>query len=581
MSRNQNSHFSMNPHANIQRSRFDMSHTVKSTFNAGLLVPFEVKEILPGDSFKVDTSILARMQTLTVPLMDDMYLDTYYFFVPNRLLWQHWKQFMGESDTPWFDDVEYSVPQVYFAAAPIEDIDTACVKKGSVADYMGLPLPNPSAEYENYTSVSALPFRAYVRIWNEWFRSENFQDLAAFNTLDSGDWLNTDDLALYGGDLLPVNKYRDYFTSALPEPQRGPEVTIGLGDLAPVFAGQVVDTSLAYINNVEWAKEHYGESVSQPYPMQWIRTDQATGFAEDSFHTLYGRGMVNGETKYITTNGNLTSATAPSSRVQLTPANLYADISNATGISINELRMAFATQRFYEASARSGSRYIEILESMFGVTSPDSRLQRTEYLGGNRIRINVNQAIQQSETDNTPLGNIGAYSLTTDTQNSFNHSFVEHGYLIGVMCVRYDHSYSQGIEKHWSRKNKFDYYWPMFANIGEQPILNKEIYLTGTASDEEVFGYNEAWAEYRYANNVLTGEMRPTYSQSLDFWHLGDDYASMPYLGDEWIKENGETIDRAIAVSQRVSDQFLIDMYINIIATRPMPLYSIPGLERL
>lgn len=564
--RNQNSHFALNPHANIKRSRFDRSYTHKTTFNAGKLVPIMCEEILPGDTVTLDTSILSRMQTLITPLMDDMYLDTYFFFVPNRLLWKNWQRFCGESDEPWYDDTVYSVPQLTFNAATQESINS--IRPGSVADYLGLPIFSGEAQALGMTSVSHLPFRAYCRVWNDWFRNENTQGLTTFNTEDEGVEVNsrTSD-AWYGGDLLPVNKYRDYFTSALPEPQKGPDVTIGVGNTAPVFTSPT-DHSIDVLRQG-------GDSAPN---LHWYNS--GSGAVDvGQMYNVAGRGTAGSEYNYMTTFGQ--KSDSGSVHATLAPSNLIADISAATSISINELRMAFATQQFYEQSARSGSRYIEILESMFGVNSPDSRLQRSEYLGGNRVAINVSQVVQNSETNSTPLGYTGAYSLTTDHQNSFTKSFVEHGYLLGVCCVRYPHSYQNGIDKMWLRKDKFDFYWPIFSNIGEQPILNKQIYADGSSADNEVFGYQEAWAEYRYGINRVSGEFRSAYYQTLDYWHLADDYTSLPSLSDEWSQENGDVIDRALAVSGRVSDQFMADFYFNMIATRPMPVYSVPGLTRL
>lgn len=572
MSRNQNSHFARIPKADIKRSRFDISNSVKTTFNAGKLVPIEWWEVLPGDTFSVDASILTRMQTLITPLMDDMYLDLYFFYAPNRLLWQNWQHFCGENDRPWFDEeVEYSVPQISFSMSEADISNGITVKKGTVADYLGLPLPIPGTTEDDGSRsvrVSHLPFRMYCRVWNEWFKSESLQNNAAFTDYDTGTSLNSDGEALYGGALLPVNKYRDYFTSALPSPQRGPEVTIGVGDIAPVFAGS------SNINFDE-IKSLAGGSLS---PLRFYTSSPESG-AQSGWHDLK---VYNGSSGIEAAGAIAGESAAASSGTHyyFTPANMYADISNATGISINELRLAFATQRYYETIARSGSRYIELLDSVFGVQAPDQRLQRTEYLGGQRVHVNVNQVIQNSETNNTPLGDLGAYSLTTDNQNCFTKSFVEHGILMCMAAVRYDHSYQDGIDRQFMREDFFDYYNPIMANLGEQPIYNKQIFA-GSLRDDEVFGYNEAWAEYRYKNNRISGEFRSRYDQTLDYWHLADNYTSLPYLSEDWIKENGETVDRAIAVSQRVSDQFMLDIYFKVDATRPMPLYSIPGLNVL
>lgn len=570
MNRNQNSHFARAPHANIQRSRFDMSHSVTTTINAGKLVPFEVREILPGDTFEVDTAILARMQTLTVPIMSDLYLDTYYFFVPNRFLWKHWQEFCGESPEPWYDDTVYSIPtiEVDVAAGADPSSNTAAVKPKTVADYLGMPLPNPGTyTVAKMDTFNHLPFRAYVKVWNDWFRSEVVSGLATYNTEDTSVTMNNVGDAFYGGELLPVMKYRDYFTAALPQPQKGPQVEIGIGEVAPVFT-----TSNSH------SAEVLAHGETAPAALRWQSTDgDPIGSSNNQSYALFAHQNSSTSKDALTwiTNTN----TSVSNHDLGVVSNLWADISAATGISINDLRIAFATQRMYESMARSGSRYVELLEGMFGVSNGDLRMNRPEYLGGNRVAININQAVQNSETGSTPLGNIGAYSLTTDNQSSFTKSFTEHGWLLGLMCVRYPHFYSQGYDKFWMRKDFTDIYNPLFANIGEQPIENIEIYAAGTDNDHEVFGYQEAWADYRYAQNHVTGEMRPTYAQSLDFWHLGDDYNTLPSLSEGWLSEDANIIDRTLAVSSNVSDQFLVDIYIKMWATRPMPLFSVPGLD--
>lgn len=478
MNRNQNSHFAKNPHANVQRSRFDISNSVKTTGNAGKLIPVEWWEVLPGDSFDMNTSILTRMQTLITPLMDDLYLDLYFFYVPNRLLWEHWTNFCGENDTPWFDSTTYEVPQIEFDMAAGADPSsvTAAPKKGTVADYLGIPLNAPGTySIAKPVKVNHLPFRAYCRVWNDWFRSENLQNMTAFNTLDADVTANNTSSAFYGGELLPVNKYRDYFTTCLPEPQRGPEVTIGVGDIAPIFT-----TAASH------SMETLSHGASAPVPLRWRAVDgDPIGSANNQNYAIYAHQAAS--TSPVNTTWANKTNTSISSYDELVPSNMWADISAATGISINELRLAFATQRYYEALARSGSRYIELLDSIFGVQAPDQRLQRSEYLGGNRVHVNINQVIQNSETGSTPLGETGAYSLTTDNQQSFNKSFVEHGIVLCCAAWRYDHSYQDGISKEWLREDFLDYYNPLFKNIGEQPVLNKEIFVDGSDEDDKAF----------------------------------------------------------------------------------------------
>ena len=554
MNRNTESHFSLLPRVDIQRSRFDRSASLKTSFNAGNIVPFFLEEVLPGDTFNVKTSRVVRMQTLLTPMMDNVYLDTYYFFVPNRLVWDHWKEFCGENtESAWIPQTEYSIPQI---TAP-----DGGWQVGTLADYFGVPTGVSGL------SVSALPFRAYALIMNEWFRDENLQDPLVVPTDDSTvAGVNTGtfvtDVAK-GGLPYIACKYHDYFTSALPAPQKGPDVTIPIAEAATayVYPAATLNPNLQErFNTLRW-------SDSQGNPV--------TGAAQyDSYIGISSGGY--------TFDRNLSSSLGTGSVKQMMPANLVADFSGVgQAATINQLRLAFQIQKFYEKQARGGSRYTEVVRSFFGVTSPDARLQRPEYLGGNRTPINVNQVIQQSgtgESVNTPQGTVVGMSLTTDSHSDFTKSFTEHGFIIGVMVARYDHTYQQGLNRLWSRKDKFDYYWPVFANIGEQAIKNKEIYAQGNDTDDEVFGYQEAWAEYRYKPNQVTGEMRSQYAQSLDVWHLADDYSKLPSLSAEWIQEDGKTIDRVLAVSSDLANQFFADIYVKNYCTRPMPMYSIPGL---
>lgn len=557
MSRNANSRFATNPvRLDMSRSKFPRNFSHKTTFNAGQVIPFYVDEVLPGDTFQVRTSKVVRMQTLLTPVMDNVYLDTYYFFVPNRLVWEHWKQFMGENtESAWIPQVEYEVPQL---TAPANGWEV-----GTLADYMGIPTGVKGL------SVSALPFRAYALVMNEWFRSENLTDPlnipvddATVQGVNTGNYVS--DVAK-GGKPFVANKFRDYFTSCLPSPQKGPDVTINTAQLgnAPV---------------VPMDKPVPKDLLNYPYNV-YIPNGNS------NFGAGYHAGSVHqnafGGAYWLAKDGNSDLDPTIDNGVVGYPANLWAQFDNTVSVAtINQLRTAFQIQKFYERSARGGSRYIETLKAHFGVTSPDARLQRPEYLGGNRIPVSINQVIQNSGTvsGSTPLGDTGAMSLTTDVHSDFTKSFVEHGFVIGVMVARYDHTYQQGIERFWSRKSMFDYYWPEFANIGEQAVLNKEIYAQGNAQDDEVFGYQEAWADYRYKPSRVSGEMRSSYAQSLDVWHLADDYSKMPALSDAWIHEDPATINRVLAVSDNLANQFFCDIYVQNYSTRNMPLYSIPGL---
>lgn len=552
MNRNVESHFSLLPNVDISRSRFDRSSSLKTSFNVGDLIPFYVDEVLPGDTFNVKTSKVVRMQSLITPVMDNIYLDTYFFFVPNRLVWEHWREMNGENtQSAWLQQVEYEVPQI---TAPEGGWEV-----GTLADYFGLP-----TGVENI-SVNAMPFRAYGLICNEWFRDENLSDPlnipvddATVVGVNTGNYI-TD--VVKGGLPFKAAKFRDYFSSCLPAPQKGPDVLIPIASSGsyPVYSttdlvpGWDTSNTSGFVLGAPYS---YDDSPNRASTTFYQPGDYTSSFAWDGAALPEATGD-----QYVR------------------PLNLWAMDVNPQAATINQLRLAFQIQKLYERDARGGTRYIEILKSHFGVTSPDARLQRPEYLGGNRIPININQIVQQSQTtDQSPQGNPVGLSLTTDTHNDFTKSFVEHGFVIGVMVSRYDHTYQQGIERFWSRKTRFDYYWPVFANIGEQAVLNQEIYAQGNEQDKEVFGYQEAWADYRYKPNRVTGEMRSQYQQSLDVWHLADDYNSLPSLSDSWIREDSSNVNRILAVSEQNADQLFADIYILNRATRPMPMYSIPGL---
>lgn len=545
MSRNENTRFALNPtNLDIARSTFRRDHSVKLSFNVGDVIPFYVDEVLPGDTFQLKTSMVARLQTLLTPMMDNLYLDTYFYFVPNRIVWQHWRELMGENtQSAWIPTTEYSVPQV---TAP-----SGGWSIGSIADYMGIP-----TGVENL-SVNALPFRAYALVMNEWFRDENLSDPLNIPvddaTLAGSNGTNYITDVVKGGMPFKAAKFHDYFTSALPAPQKGPDVTIPL-------------------------------SSGTNYPVVPLPNSVPQGLIKDQ---IYNASFIHGTPGLATLgfleNGQQDPTYAGGSRSTGYPIinNLWAiNDGSVSAATINQLRLAFQIQKLYEKDARGGTRYIEILKSHFGVTSPDARLQRPEYLGGNRIPVNINQVVQNSATqaDGTPLGDTAAFSVTTDVHGDFIKSFVEHGFVIGIMVARYDHTYQQGLERFWSRRDRLDYYFPVFANIGEQPILNKEIYAQGTEQDNEVFGYQEAWADYRYKPSRVAGEMRSKAPTSLDVWHLADEYTQLPKLSDAWIREDKTNVDRVLAVTSSVSNQMFADLYIQCKATRPMPVYSIPGL---
>lgn len=548
MNRNVESHFALNPTSlDMSRSRFDRSCSIKTSFNTGDVIPFYVDEVLPGDTFSVDTSKVVRLQTMLTPMMDNMYLDTYWFFVPNRLTWSHWKQFMGENtESAWIPSTQYEVPQL---TAPSGGWNI-----GTIADYMGVPTGVEGL------SVNALPFRAYALIMNEWFRDENLTDPLNVPVDDATDQgVNTGnyvtDVAL-GGLPFKAAKYHDYFTSCLPSPQKGPDVTIPVspGTNYPVVTLPQSNSNTLFTSPLSWVSRSDGSAVTAGNSV-YFATATTTDSGFDGSYSLVNQDIV--------------------------PSNLWAiNNGSVSAATINQLRLAFQIQKLYEKDARGGTRYIEILKTHFGVTSPDARLQRPEYLGGNRVPININQIVQQSATTDgsTPQGNPVGLSLTADSHSDFTKSFVEHGFVIGLMVARYDHTYQQGLERFWSRKDRFDYYWPVFANIGEQAVLNKEIFAQGTNEDSEVFGYQEAWADYRYKPNRVSGEMRSAAPQSLDVWHLADEYTKLPALSDSWIREDKTNVDRVLAVTSTVSNQLFCDVYIKNRTTRPMPMYSIPGL---
>lgn len=554
--RNAESRFAQIPRAEIRRARFKRDFSNITTMNEGDLVPLYVDEVLPGDTVSCDLNGLIRMSTPLYPVMDNCYLDTYAFFVPCRLLWEHWENLMGQNDDSyWAEKTEYSVPQTI---APTE----AGWNVGTIADYMGIPTGIKNIK------VNSMPFRAYARIWNEWFRDENLQQPVVQDTDDANNTgSNTGNQltdAQNGGLPLKVAKYHDYFTSCLPEPQKGEAaaIPINVTGTFPVTAG---DLRTASNSNLYFAQ--VGSNAIYDAPSEGV-TLGITGQKAGPRNTLHAMNW-DGTGNFFGTS--------------VVPLNLQANL-NGTGaeITVNELRQAIAIQHILEADARGGTRYTELLAHEFGVTSPDSRLQRSEYLGGTRVPININQVIQQSSTtDVSPQGNTAAYSMTTLRNKMCNYSAVEHGYIVMLGCIRVDHSYQQGLSRMWTRKTRFDFYHPMLANLGEMAVLNKEIYCQGTDKDDEVFGYQEAWADYRYHPNIVTGEMRSQYAQSLDAWHYADYYETLPTLSSSWIQEGQENIDRTLAVQSENSHQFIADFFFDQTWTRPLPIYSVPGLNTI
>lgn len=539
MNRNAEQHYSQVPHANVPRARFKRDYSLLTTMNEGDLVPIYCDEVLPADTAKIDLNALMRMSTPLYPVMDNCYCDFYFFFVPSRLLWEHFENLMGQNDsTFWAEKVEYTTPKT---TAP-----TGGWNVGTLADYFGIP-----TGVENL-QVNSLPFRAYVKIWNEWFRDENLQQPVTMSKTDATTAGSNAGTALTdteaGGLPLKVCKYKDYFTSCLPSPQKGEAVTLPM----------VGNAGLKLY------------TLDEKEEIKWPAPSSTTATLSEFTEIL----KINGEQIGLRVDANRNGST--------NTGMLKADMSSVAAATINELRQAIAVQHILERDARTGTRYKEILQGAWGVTSPDARLDRSEYIGGYRLPININQVIQTSSTDSTsPQGNTAAFSMTTMSRNMATYSATEHGFIIGLAAVRVDHSYQQGLSRMWTRSTRFSYYDPMLANLGEQAVLNQEIYAQGKAVDEEVFGYQEAWADYRYHTNMITGEMRSTYAQTLDAWHYADKYNELPKLSSDWIKEGTENIDRTIAVQSENSRQFICNFYFDQTWTRAMPIYSIPGLDTI
>lgn len=604
MSRNQVSRFSLAPVVQAPRSTFDLSHDHKTSMNVGELISLGWPlQILPGDTFKVKTSKVARMQTLKTPIMQDIILDTYWFFVPNRLVWTHFKEFMGENnESAWIPEHSYTVPQI--------EAPDGGWSVGSIADHMDIP------PLVDGLSINALPFRGYALIANEWFRSEVVQDPLVIETGDSTvigtNGTNYISDTAKGGMPFIVNRTFDMFSGATLAPQKGEPVSLSiLNDqqaTLPVYTQGMPnsvfwDTSVAATS----ANTRYKAAVQNSYPIMFDTknadlsssspyiypkiflansltdtgsvTDQLAN-ATDNTVGLFGSTTGLGTGSAYTNTKLKDLADSTSAWNSITPVNLVANAQQMLQyITVNDLRQAFQIQRFMEREVYSGSRYIEVLRAHFGVTAYDAVLQRPEYLGGSRVPLNIRQITQTSQTtESSPMGDVAGMSVTADTHYDFEKSFTEHGYLFGFIVARYNHVYQQGVPRDAFRKTKYDWFWPEFNSLGNFGIYNGELYATGTDTDKEIFGYQEAWYDYRHVKSTISGMMRSVSNSGLDTWHLADKYTELPTLSAGWLKEDKTNVDRVLTVTSAVSDQIFIDVHMDIKATRPMTAYSIPGL---
>lgn len=559
--------FSDAPAMYMRRTKFDRSHVYKTTFNSGKLIPIFVDEVLPGDTTRLSVNYFARLATPIKPIMDNIYLDWFFFFVPNRLVWDHWQNFCFEKEDP-EDETDYVVP----AIVGNDNRNNRYV--GSLWDYFGLPINTSNT----ITGVNALPFRAVYLIWNEWFRDENLQKsvkiqkgdtnaiLDSSRVSDQPSWLFESGTGIFPGyPCPPRGKRHDYFTSALPWTQKGPGVSIGLAGTASLVDPSPVSGYFVQQSNdsLAAAQFHKGSGIYDVFT-----GNGSVRYQNGGYDTAIAGHSING-------SGVATATALPGS--SWLSKSTYADLDSSSVFTINSLRTAFQMQKFYERLARGGSRYTEVLRSFFGVVSPDARLQRPEFLGSFTKMVNVNPIAQTSATDTTsPQGNLSAYGVTASRFHGFTKSFVEHGYIIGFVCARADLTYQQGVNRMWLRSTVYDFYWPTFAHLGEQAIELREIYAQGTEADTTVFGYQERYAEYRYKPSQITGKFRSSVaSGNLDVWHLSQFFKNAPTLNEEFITEN-PPINRIVAVQNE--PEFLLDVGFRYTTVRPMPMFGTPGL---